>query len=94
MKDELESRIFKLESELLEKHLIVGRAESEVDGLQSELNEAEQHLDEQLGELEELEKELESTKEELENFDENGGEDQYYSFGAGQTQTETLFDFL
>lgn len=92
MKDELESRINKLESEIIVKHLSVGRAESEVDGLQAELEEAESILDEELKELEEMETELTDLQEQLESINENGEESSLYSFGAGQIQEETLFD--
>lgn len=94
MIEEIKDKIYKLEGQIAEQHLSVGRAESEVDGLQSELAEAETYLDVKLIDLEEMETELTNLQEQLETIEENGESDKFYSYGAGQTQEETLFDFI
>lgn len=94
MIEEIKDKICKLEGQIVEQHLSVGRAESEVDGLQSELTEAEMYLDVKLIDLEEMETELTNLQEQLETIEENGESGKFYSYGAGQTQEETLFDFI
>jgi len=89
---EIEDQIYKLNERIIEQHLEVGYSEDEVAGLQSELEEAETELDAKLGDLEEMEEELSELQEQLDNFDDEQESDEFYSYGAGQTQEETLFD--
>ncbi|WP_429949345.1 hypothetical protein [Enterococcus sp. AZ101] len=94
MIEEIKDKICKLEGQIVEQHLSVGRAESEVDDLQNQLEVAEVDLDDELKYLEEMENELSELQEQLETIEEDGESDKFYSYGAGQTQEETLFDFI
>lgn len=94
MIEEIKDKIYKLEGQIAEQHLSVGRAESEVDDLENQLEDADAELKDELECLEEMENELSELQEQLETIKENGESDEFYSYGAGQTQEETLFDFI
>lgn len=94
MIEEIEDKIYKLEGRIADQHLVVGEAESEVDDLQVQLDEAEENLNCELKDLEEMEDELTELQDQLEKIEEGGESDTIFSYGAGQTQEETLFDFI
>ncbi|MGM0217680.1 hypothetical protein [Enterococcus sp. AZ126] len=94
MIEEIKDKIYKLEAQIIEQHLTVGCAEDDVDELESELESAEEDLKTELKYLEQMENELSDLQEQLETIEENGESDEFYSYGAGQTQEETLFDFI
>lgn len=100
-KSDIEDLIRDLENQIVQKHLTVGTIESEADDIQSEIDSLESELriinqdfNIELSKLKDMENELSELKDRLKNLGENEKDDLPYSYGAGQTQKETLFDFV